>query len=124
MHIQNRFYSYGFIIILRLFTILCDVIIVFLTLIYLTDMGFLRTVLIILLVYYLFKIVIKLCTPKLLNYAGKKVERHFKEKFDGFHQHQQEKSSAEGNVVFDRNTKKKSNSSKKVGEYIDFEEID
>ena len=87
-------------------------------------MSFLTTILIILLVYYLFKILIKLFAPKLLNYAGKKAEQHFREKFEGFGNAQQNKTTSEGDVIIDSNKNKKSNSSKKVGEYIDFEEID
>tara|TARA_R110000868_G_scaffold4211_13_gene26690 strand:- start:95048 stop:95311 length:264 start_codon:yes stop_codon:yes gene_type:complete len=87
-------------------------------------MGFLTTILIILLVYYLFKILIKLFAPKILNYAGKKAEKHFREKFEGFGTQQQAKTTTQGDVIIDPNTTKKSNSSKKVGEYIDFEEID
>lgn len=88
-------------------------------------MAFLKTILIILLVYYLFKILIKLFAPKILNYAGKKAEQHIREKFQGFNTQQQSQSNKEqGDVIIDNNTTKKSNSSKKVGEYIDFEEID
>lgn len=91
---------------------------------FLSDMSFLTTILIILLVYYLFKIVIKLFAPKLLNYAGKKAEQHFREKFEGFGRQQPTKRTPEGEVIIDASKNKKSNSSKKVGEYIDFEEID
>lgn len=88
-------------------------------------MAFLTTILIILLVYYLLKILIKLFAPKILNYAGKKAEKHFREKFEGFGQQQQANKTPEGDVIIDTNTKKQSNSSSKtVGEYIDFEEID
>ena len=87
-------------------------------------MGFLTTILIILLVYYVFKILIKLFAPKLLNYAGKKAEKHFREKFEGFGAQEQEKTTSEGDIIIDSKTTKKSKSSNKVGEYIDFEEID
>lgn len=87
-------------------------------------MGFFTTILIILLVYYLFKILVKLFAPKLLNYAGRKAEKHFREKFEGFNNQQQTKTTTEGDVIIDAKNTKKSNSSKKVGEYIDFEEID
>ncbi|ADV50707.1 DUF4834 family protein [Cellulophaga sp. E16_2] len=88
-------------------------------------MAFLKTILIILLVYYLFKILIKLFAPKILGYAGKKAEQHFREKFEGFNTQQSpQNNTKQGDVIIDDNTIKKSNSSKKVGEYIDFEEID
>ena len=91
---------------------------------FLSDMSFLTTILIILLVYYLFKIIIKLVAPKLLNYAGKKAEQHFREKFEGFGSAAQTKNTSEGDVIIDPSKNKKANTSKKVGEYIDFEEID
>ena len=87
-------------------------------------MGFFTTILIILLVYYLFKILLKLFAPKLLNYAGKKAENHFREKFEGFGTQEQTRTTAEGDVIINSKTTKKSKSSNKVGEYIDFEEID
>jgi hypothetical protein len=87
-------------------------------------MGFITTILIILLVYFLFKILLKLFAPKILNYAGKKAEQYFKEKFEGFGPQQQSQSTPEGDVIIETKQTKKSNPSKKVGEYIDFEEID
>ncbi len=87
-------------------------------------MGFITTILTILLVYFLFKILLKLFAPKILNYAGKKAEQYFKEKFEGFGPQQQSQSTPEGDVIIEKKQTKKSNPSKKVGEYIDFEEID
>ena len=87
-------------------------------------MGFFTTILIILLVYYLFKILIKLFAPKILNYAGKKAEKHFREKFEGFGNQEQTRTTTEGDVIIDSSTTKKTKASNKVGEYIDFEEID
>jgi len=86
-------------------------------------MGFLKTILIILLVYYSLKILAKYFAPKLFNYAAKKAENHFKEKFDDFSNQHTQPTNNEGDVTIERTTKK-ANSSKKVGDYIDFEEID
>lgn len=87
-------------------------------------MGFITTILIILLVYYAIKILLKIFAPKILNYAGKKAEKHFREKFEGFNTQQQAKTTDEGDVIIKSNTSKNPKASKKVGEYIDFEEID
>jgi UPF0716 family protein affecting phage T7 exclusion len=87
-------------------------------------MGFITTILIILLVYYAIKILLKIFAPKILNYAGKKAEKHFREKFEGFGTQQQNKTTDEGEVIIDTNKNKNPKSSKNVGEYIDFEEID
>ena len=87
--------------------------------------GFLRTILIILLVYYGLKILIRLFGPYLIRYMSKKVQQRFGGQFQ-YQQQQQEPNSRqkEGETVIDKmpNTNKTSN--KNVGEYIDYEEID
>lgn len=87
-------------------------------------MGFLKTILIVLLVYYLLKILAKWFAPKLFRYAAKKTEEHFKERFEGFAAQQPQDEEQFGDVIIDKKTTKKKNSSKNVGEYIDFEEIE
>lgn len=87
-------------------------------------MGFLKTVLIVLLVYYLLKMLAKWFAPKLFRYAAKKTEEHIKERFEGFAGGQSQGEEQIGSVIIDRKTTKKKNSSKNVGEYIDFEEIE
>ncbi|SDL86080.1 DUF4834 family protein [Kriegella aquimaris] len=87
-------------------------------------MAFLKTILIILLVYYLFKTVAKWFGPKLFSYAAKKTEAHFNEKFGQFANQNKTEEEQIGDVIIDKKSAQKSNSSKKVGEYIDFEEVD
>lgn len=87
-------------------------------------MGFLKIVLVLIMVYYLLKILAKLFAPKIINYAAKKTEAHFKEKFEGFQQHQNTAKQKVGDVIIDKKPSKKNKTSKKVGDYIDFEEID
>ncbi|MGB3606558.1 MAG: DUF4834 family protein [Psychroserpens sp.] len=84
--------------------------------------GFLRTILIILLVYYGIKILTRLFAPYLMRYMGKKMQ----EKFGGQFQQQQQRNSKhkEGETVIDKMPRNDSDSNKKVGEYIDYEEID
>ncbi len=87
-------------------------------------MAFLKTVFIILLVYYLLKILARWFAPKLFSYAAKKTEAHFKNKFEEFQQqHSGHQQSANASAT-QKKSKLKTNPSKKVGEYIDFEEID
>ena len=88
-------------------------------------MAFLKTVLIIIMVYYLFKILARLFAPKIINYAAKKTEAHFKEQFGQFNQ--QPRSQGEervGDVIIEKKPTKKGTDSEKHGDYIDFEEID
>ncbi|PKB00333.1 uncharacterized protein DUF4834 [Flavobacteriaceae bacterium MAR_2009_75] len=87
-------------------------------------MTFLKTILIILLVYYLFKILVKMFAPKIFGYAARKTEEHFKEKFGEFAQHNRDTEEQIGEVIIDKKPSKKSSSSNKVGVYIDFEEVD
>lgn len=88
-------------------------------------MGFIKTVLIFLLVYYLLKILAKWLAPKMLRYAARKTEAHFKEKFGGFEGAAQRQESQMGDIIIEKNNKTTTRrSSKKVGEYIDFEEIE
>lgn len=84
----------------------------------------LKTVLIILLVYFGFKIFIRFFGPLILKYfmkkVGKKVEQQFNQQFGGFAQNKQEKEK----TTLDKNPKSNTRNDKKVGEYIDYEEID
>ncbi len=85
-------------------------------------MVLLQTILILILVYYGIKILLKWLAPRLLNYAVKKTAQRFGGQFNG-HQdgprdtQKQDRTSPKGAAP-------KSNPSKKVGEYIDFEEIE
>ncbi len=87
-------------------------------------MAFLKTILIILLIYYLLKMVIRLLGPKLFSYAAKKTEAHFQEKFGDFMNQQGAEEEKVGDVIIDKKPNKNGSSSEKVGEYIDFEEVD
>ena len=87
-------------------------------------MGLLRTILIIALVYYGFKILSRLFAPFLLKYVSKKAEQRFGEQFGQFQKGQgQEPPKKEGEVTIDKIPKTKA-SNKDVGDYVDYEEID
>lgn len=86
--------------------------------------GFLTTILILLLVYYFLKILAKYFAPQLFKYAAKKAESHFKEKFGNFSNQQSTQQRNDGDVIIDDAPTRKANPSKKVGDYIDFEEIE
>ena len=87
-------------------------------------MVFLKTILVILLVYYLVKILARMFAPKIFGYAARKTEEHFRERFGEFSQQQQGHQERVGDVIIDKKPKKKQGDSEKVGDYIDFEEID
>ncbi|WP_238528693.1 DUF4834 family protein [Kordia algicida OT-1] len=79
-----------------------------------------RTLLIIVLVVYGLRILARLFGPFMLRYVAKKAEKKFSEQFKQHAENQQR--TKEGETTIDKmpNTK----SSKNVGEYIDFEEVD
>ena len=82
--------------------------------------NLLRTIAIIILVIYALRVLGRLFAPLLLRYVAKKAEKKFSEQFKQHAQNQQQPK--EGETVIDKASKTKP--SKKVGEYIDFEEVD
>ncbi|NHF59196.1 DUF4834 family protein [Flavobacteriaceae bacterium TP-CH-4] len=87
-------------------------------------MAFLKTLLIILLVYYLFKILVRMFAPKIFGYAAKKTEEHFRERFGEFADFNSANGEQQGDIIIEKKKTRKKDSSQDVGEYIDFEEID
>ena len=84
--------------------------------------GVLRVVLIILLIYFGLKILIRWFGPIILRYFLKKIGKKFGAQFQNFDPGKQ--SKREGEVSIDKKPSKKPNKGKDVGEYIDYEEID
>ncbi|MDU8886179.1 DUF4834 family protein [Yeosuana sp. MJ-SS3] len=82
--------------------------------------GLVRTILIILLIYFGIKILSRLFAPILMKYVVKKAEKKFGTQFEGF---QKPKEQKEGEISIDKIPKTKP-SNKDVGEYVDYEEID
>lgn len=87
-------------------------------------MGLLRTIFIIVLVYYGFKVLARLLTPFLIKFAAKKAEQRFGGQFGQTKKNENNPSQKkEGEVTIEKipNTKA---SNKDVGDYVDYEEID
>ncbi|WP_299229258.1 DUF4834 family protein [uncultured Psychroserpens sp.] len=84
--------------------------------------GFIRTILIILLVYYGIKILSRFFAPYFARYVSKKMQQKFGGQFQ--QQQSQDQRHREGETVIDKMPNKNSSANKKVGEYIDYEEID
>lgn len=83
-------------------------------------MNFLRTILIIILVYYVLKFLVKLFAPYLLKKAVDKVQKKATQQYNN----QQESTVDEGKTVVDKKPQTTKQSNNTVGEYVDFEEID
>ena len=86
--------------------------------------GFLRTILIILLVYYGAKILMRLFAPYFVRYMSKKMQERFGGQFQQQQQQQDRNRPKEGETIIDKMPQQNPTSDKKVGEYIDYEEID
>ena len=82
-------------------------------------MGLIKTILILLLIYYGIKIISKFLKPFLFKYVANKVEKKFSEQFGKY----EDAQTKEGETTIDKVPTKKS-STKKVGEYVDFEELE
>jgi flagellar biosynthesis/type III secretory pathway M-ring protein FliF/YscJ len=77
--------------------------------------GFLRTILIIIFVYYVLKFLVRLLMPILLRKMVRKAEENFKQ-----HTNQQQQEPTNTSKTKFENPKSK----KELGEYIDYEEVD
>lgn len=85
--------------------------------------GLMRTILIILLIFYGIKILSRLFAPYLMKYLSKKVEQKFGQQFGNYQQPNQSSAKA-GEVTIDKMPQQQPKSNKTVGEYVDYEEID
>ena len=82
--------------------------------------GFLRTILILILVYYALKWLGRLLFPILFQKAVKNFEKKA-----GEHQsYQGDLKVKEGEKVIDKTPRQNRSSNSRVGEYVDFEEVD
>lgn len=86
-------------------------------------MTFLKTILIILLVYYALKFLLKLTTPYIMRYIGKKASERFEEAF-GANPNMTGQRQEEGSVTIDKVPNSHAKKSNTVGEYVDYEEVE
>ncbi len=86
-------------------------------------MKFLQTILIILLIFFALRIIFRLAAPYLMKYVAKKAGERFEHMARGY-QTRQNPQQREGETVIDKVPQREQNANKKVGEYIDYEEID
>ena len=86
-------------------------------------MGLIRTLLIIALVYYGIKFLVKLFAPYLQKYAVNKMQEKFNQQYQG--QNPEENSEPEGKTsVVAKPKSDKGINTDKSGDYVDFEEIE
>jgi len=87
--------------------------------------SFLQTVLIILLVYYGLKIILKFSKPYIMKYIAKKANERFGQSFgnDPFNSTSTKKEE-EGNITIEKSQANTKTSNPNVGEYVDYEEVE
>lgn len=85
-------------------------------------MNFLRTILILLLIYYAFKIVARYVFPLFFKRMMKNVEKKFNEQ-QGYTNAKQEDVKV-GETVVQKKPKEGTKNNDRVGEYVDYEELD
>lgn len=91
-------------------------------------MALLRFILIILLIYFGLKIILRLLAPYLLRFASRKMEKRFQNMYDDFAQQQtgyrSSNNETEGDVSIDSIPQQQRKSKNTVGEYIEYEEVE
>jgi geranylgeranyl pyrophosphate synthase len=86
-------------------------------------LGFMRTILIIVLIYYAIKILARIFAPFLIRYMSKKMQERFGGQFQQ-HQNTSKPNQKEGETVIDKAPQSDKASNKNVGEYVDYEDVD
>lgn len=84
--------------------------------------GFFRTILILVLIFYGLKFLMRILAPYMVQYMSKKMQEQFGGQFQ--QRSQDINRPKEGETVIDQMPNQQKTSDKKVGEYIDYEEID
>lgn len=82
--------------------------------------SFLRTIVIIVGIYYLFKLFFRYIAPKLLKrYVDKKMQSFQQQQFDNQH-----RKEGEIHIKTNANSQKNSSIDSDLGEYVDYEEVE
>lgn len=87
-------------------------------------MGLLKFILFLLLGYYALKLVARWFAPKVFAYAARKTGEHFQGKFQEHQNGNKRNEERVGDIIIDRSKVSPRRATKKVGEYIEFEEVD
>jgi len=82
--------------------------------------GLIEAIFYILVFFYIAKFLGKLFLPVLVKKVVQKAGENFQQQYNYQHQQQQHKDE----IIVDKSTSSKPRETKKVGEYVDYEEID
>ena len=86
--------------------------------------GFLKAIFYIIAFYYIFKFLARLFLPILVKKAVEKAGANFQKQQQNSQDNSWQKRPNNDEVIIDTANAKKSRETKKVGEYVDYEEID
>ena len=87
-------------------------------------MGFLRTILILLLIYYSFRFLARIFAPFLIKKVVGNMQEKAQKRYNQYHQQTHSNQTKEGETTIDKKPNSNKEGNKTVGEYVDFEEID
>tara|TARA_B100001057_G_C22060260_1_gene648045 strand:+ start:51 stop:332 length:282 start_codon:yes stop_codon:yes gene_type:complete len=87
-------------------------------------MGLLRTVLIILIVYYAFRFLARIFGPLLVKRVLGRMQEKAQNRYNQYNKQSDNTPTKEGETIIDKKPGSKNESNSSVGEYVDFEEID
>ncbi|MES2239690.1 MAG: DUF4834 family protein [Bacteroidota bacterium] len=86
--------------------------------------GFIRTLFYILTFYYIFKFLAKLFLPVIVKKVVEKAGENLHQQQQRQYQDSWQKNQNDDAVIYNTDNVKKSRETKKVGDYVDYEEID
>ena len=84
-------------------------------------MGLLRTIAILVIIYYAFKFIGRYIMPLFLKKMVSNVEKKMRDQQDAQYQKEQGKV---GETMIDKKPQKTKESNKEVGDYVDYEDVD
>lgn len=85
--------------------------------------GTLRIIFYIIAFYYIFKFLARIFLPVLIKKAVEKAGENFQQQYQGGN-YQNTRTSSKDEIIYDTAKTTKPRETKKVGEYVDYEEID
>lgn len=86
--------------------------------------GFVRTIFYILMFYYVFKFLAKLLLPVLVKKVVQKAGENFQQQQQNATDNSWKKTTANDEIIYNTANAKNPRETKKVGDYVDYEEID
>jgi hypothetical protein len=86
--------------------------------------GFIKALFYILAFYYIFKFLAKLFLPVLIKKVVEKASTNFQNQQQNSHNSSWQKTATNDEIIIDKSKSKNPRETKKVGEYVDYEELE